>query len=169
MLHQALRLLDHHLCHLYVTRSRLIEGRADHFSLDTALHVRNFFRTLVDQQNDQHDLRMVRRNAVRDRLQQHRLAGTRRSHDQSTLSLAHWGQQVHHATGDVLAHRLHLYPLLGIERCQVIEQDLVARLFRRLKVDRLDLDQREVLFALMRRAHIATDRIARLQVELADL
>ena len=112
---------------------------------------------------------MIRRNAVRNRLQQHRLAGTRRSDDQTTLALAHRRQQVHHAARDVLANRLHLHPLLRIQRRQVVEQDLVARLFGRLEVDRLDLHQREVLLALMRRTNVAADRVAGLQVELADL
>ena len=112
---------------------------------------------------------MVCRNAVRNRLQQHRLAGPRRSDNQSALPLAHRRQQIHHAARDVLANRLHLHPLLRIQRSQVVEQNLVPSLFRRLEVDRLDLHQRKILLALMRRPHIAADRIARLQVELADL
>src|SRR3984885_11086657 len=160
MLHQTLRLLNHHLGNLYVTRSRLIERGRDNLALHAALHIRNFFRTLVDQQHDQHDLRMICSNAVRNRLQQHRLTSPRRSHNQPTLPLAHRSQQVHHAPRDVLANRLHLHPLLRIQRSQIVEQDLVPRLFRRLEVDRLDLHQREVLLALMRRTHIAADRIA---------
>ena len=152
-----------------MTRRRLIERGAYHFSLNAALHIRHFFRPLVDQQNDQHHLRMIRRNAVRNRLQQHRLASTWRSHNQSTLPLAHRRQQIHHAARDVLAHRLHLHSLLRIQRRQVVEQNLIPRLFRGLEVDRLNLHQREVLLALMRRPHIAADRVARLQVEFPNL
>ena len=69
----------------------------------------------------------------------------------------------------MLAHGLHLDALLRIERRQVVEENLVARLFGRLEVDGLDLDQREVLLAFVRRAHVAADGVAGLQVELADL
>ncbi len=134
-----------------------------------ALHVGDFFRTLVDQQNDQHDFRMVGGDGVGDRLQQHGLAGARRRDDQTALALADGGEQVHHAAGDVLADRLHLDALLRVERRQVVEEDLVAGLFGRFEVDRLDLDQREVLFALVRRTHVAGDGVAGLEVELADL
>ena len=62
-----------------------------------------------------------------------------------------------------------LQALLRIQRRQVVEQDLVARLVGRLEVDRLDLDQREIFLALMRRADLAADGVAGFQVELADL
>ena len=106
---------------------------------------------------------------VGDGLQQHGLAGARRSDDQAALALADGRQQVHDAAGDVLAHGLHLDALLRIERRQVVEEDLVAGLFGRLEVDGFDLDQGEVLLAFVRRAHVAGDGVAGLEVELADL
>ena len=78
-------------------------------------------------------------------------------------------KQIHHSAADGLAGGLHLDALFRIKRRQVIEKDLVAGLFRRLEVDRLDLDQREVFFAFMRRADVAADGVAGLEVELADL
>ena len=78
-------------------------------------------------------------------------------------------QQIHDAAADVLAHGLHLDALLRIERRQVVEEDLVAGLFRRFEVDGLDLDQREILLAFVRRPHVAADGVAGLQIELADL
>ncbi len=78
-------------------------------------------------------------------------------------------QQVHDAGADVFAHRLQLDPLLRIQRREVVEEDLVARLFGRFEVDRFDLDQREILFAFMRRTNLAADGVAGLQIELADL
>ncbi len=100
---------------------------------------------------------------------QHGLAGTRRSDDQAALAFADRRQQIHDAGADVFAHRLQLDPLLRIQRRQVVEEDLVARLFGRFEVDGLDLDQREILLAFMRRTHLAADGVAGLQVELADL
>ena len=141
----------------------------DDFALHRTLHVRHFFRALVDEQHDQHDFGMIGGDGVRQVLQQHRLAGTRRSDDQAALAFAHRRQQVHDAGADVFAHRLQLDPLLRIQRRQVVEEDLVARFFGRLEVDGFDLDQREVFFAFMRRTDLAADGVAGLQVELADL
>ncbi len=62
-----------------------------------------------------------------------------------------------------------LQALLRVERRQVLEEQLVARLVRRFEVDRLDLDQREVPLAFLRRPDLARDRVAGLQIELADL
>ena len=60
-------------------------------------------------------------------------------------------------------------PLLRIERRQVLEEQLVARLIGRLEVDRLDLDQREVALAFLRRPNLSGDRVAGLQIEPPDL
>ena len=103
------------------------------------------------------------------RLQEHGLAGAGRSDDQAALALAHRGQQVHHPAADALLHRLQLDAFLGIERGQVVEENLVARLLGRLEVDGLDLDQGEVLFALVGRTHVAADGVAGLEVEFANL
>ena len=112
---------------------------------------------------------MVRGDRLRDVLQQHRLAGARRRDDQAALALADRRQQVHDARGQVAGRRLEPQPLLRIERRQVLEEQLLARLIRRLEVDRLDLDQREVALAFLRRTDLARHRVAGLQVELPDL
>ncbi len=57
----------------------------------------------------------------------------------------------------------------GIERRQVVEEDLVARDFGILEIDRFDFDQREVALAVLRRAHLAGDGVAGAQIEFADL
>ena len=51
--------------------------------------------------------------------------------------------------------RLQAQALAGVERGQVVEEDLVAGHLRRLEVDGLDLDEREVALALLGRAHLA--------------
>src|ERR1039458_6048254 len=166
---QPLSLLDHHFRNLHVAGSGLVEGRGNALALDGALHVGDFFRALVDQQHHQHDFRVIRSNRIRHVLQQHGLAGARRRDDQPALSLAERGKQVHDARADILAHGFELQPLLRLERRQVVEQNLVARLVGRLEIDRLDLNQREIFFTLMRRAHLAADGVSGFQVELADL
>ena len=76
------------------------------------------------------------------------------------------------AAGDVLLGldvALEHHRLVGEQRRQVLEQDLVLRVLRRLAVDLVDLDQREVALAVLRRADLAFDRVAGVQVEAADL
>ena len=109
------------------------------------------------------------RDAVRDVLQQHRLAGARRRDDQAALALADRHHQVEHARRQVLGVGLERDRALRIERRQVLEEHLLARAFRRLEVDRLDLDQREVALAVLRRPDLARHGVAGVQVELADL
>jgi hypothetical protein len=87
VLDQALRLLDHHLGHLDVARRRLVERGADDLALHRALHVGDLFGPLVDQQDDEDDFGMVRRDAARDVLQHDRLAGPRRGDDEPALPL----------------------------------------------------------------------------------
>src|SRR6185437_13569018 len=105
---QALGFFNHHLRHLYVAGCRLVKGRRDHLAFHRALHVRNFFRTLVNQQNDEHDFRMIGGDGVGDVLQDHGLAGPRRRNDQAALAFADGREQVHHARGEVVTHGLKL-------------------------------------------------------------
>ncbi len=169
MLDEALRLFDHHLGDLHVALRRLVEGGRDHFALDGSLHVGNFFRPLVDQQDDQEHLGMVRRDRLRDVLQQHRLAGPRRRDDQAALALADRRHQIHDPRREVLPGCFELQSLLRVERREVFEKQLVARLLGRFEVDRFDLDEREVALAFFRRTNLARHRVAGLQIEFADL
>ena len=153
VLDQALGFLDHHLGDRDVARGRLVEGRGDHLALHRALHVGHFLGPLVDQQHDQEAFRMVGGDRVGDVLQQHRLAGARRRHDQRALALADRRHDVDDARREILLGRilvLHVQPLFGVERRQVVEVDLVARLLGVLEIDRVDLEQREVALALLR-------------------
>ena len=59
MFDQALSFLQNHFRDLNVSLRRLIECRADHFTLYGSLHVCDFFRPLIDQQHNQGDFGMV--------------------------------------------------------------------------------------------------------------
>ena len=111
---------------------------------------------------------MVRGDRVGDRLQEHRLAGARRRDDQAALPFADRRDEVEHARRHVVRH-FELDAVLGIERREVVEEDLLARDVGMLEVDRLDFDQGEVALAFLRRAHLAGDGVAGAQVEAADL
>ncbi len=172
VLDQAFGLLDHHLGDLDVAHRRFVEGRGNHLALHRALHVGDFFRPLVDQQHDQIAFRMIVRDRVGDVLQQYGLAGARRRHDQRALTLADRRHNVDDARRKILFGRIfvfHLQPLVGIERRQVVEVDLVARFFRVFEIERIDLEQREVAFAFLGAADVSVDGVTGAQSEPADL
>ena len=64
---------------------------------------------------------------------------------------------------------LHAQPLIGIERGEVVEVDLVAGLFGVFEVDGVDLEKGEIAFALLRASDLALDGVAGAQAEAADL
>src|SRR5580698_5431275 len=112
---------------------------------------------------------MVRRDRVGDVLQQHGFAGARWRYDQTALSLAEGREQIHDAGADVLAGGFELEAFLRIKRRQVVEENLVARFIWRFEVDGFNLDQGEILFAFVRRANLAADGVAGLEVKLTNL
>ncbi len=57
----------------------------------------------------------------------------------------------------------------GIQWRQVIEQNLVACFVGGLEVNGFDLDEREIFFAFVGRAHLSADGVAGLEVKFADL
>ena len=168
VLDQTLGLLDHHLRHLDVAGGGLVEGRRDDLAAHRTLHVGDLLGPLVDEQDDEGDLGMVGGDGVGDGLQHHGLAGARRRHQETTLTLAERGREIHDPRGHVLLD-LEPEPLLRIERCEIVEVDLLHGHFGRLEVDGLDLDQREVAFALLGRSDLTRDRVAGVQVEPANL
>ena len=162
----------HHFGDLHVARGRFVEGRGDDFALDRARHFRDFLGALVDQQDDHDHIGMIGRDRVGDVLHHHRLAALRARHQQAALALADRRDDVDDAAGGVFLAAnvaLELHHDGRVQRRQVLEQDLVLRVLRRLAIDLVDLDQREVALAFLRRADLALDRIAGVQVEAADL
>ena len=166
--HQALGALDHHFGHMHVAGGGLVKGGGDHLALHGALHFSHFFRTLVHQQHHQVHVGVIGRDRVGDVLHHHRLARLGLRHDQRALATADRGNDVDHAAGDVffrLDVALEPHLLLGKQRRQVLEHHLVLVLLGRPTVDGIQLGQREVAFAVLGRAHLAFDHVARVQVE----
>src|SRR5262249_40160920 len=64
---------------------------------------------------------------------------------------------------------VEMQSLQRIERVEVVEEDLLARLLRRLEVDRLDLQQREVPLGVLRRPDLAGNSVAGAKIEAPDL
>ena len=88
MLDEALGLLDHHFGHLHMAHRRFVEGRRNDFALYRALHIGDFFRPLINQQDDEIAFGMIGGNRLGDVLEKNRLAGARRRNDQRALALA---------------------------------------------------------------------------------
>ena len=116
----------------------LIQAAGNHFTIDIALHVGDFFGPFIDQQHDQLDFRIIRGNPMADVLQHDRLAAARRCHDQGALAFAQGSQQIHDAGGQRLGAGLQLEPLLGVDGSQLIESLDLGIVFRRHAVDILD-------------------------------
>ncbi len=115
---------------------------------------------------------MVGGDGVGDVLEDDGLTGARLRHDEAALALADGRDDVDDAARMVLLGRvvgLHLEPLIGIERREIVEMDLVALLLGVLEIDGVDLEKREVPLALFGAADLAFDGVASAQTESADL
>ena len=165
----ALGLFDHHFGDLNVAAGGLVERAADHLGLGVALHVRDFFRTLVDQQNDQHHVGVVLADGVGDLLKQNRLAGSRRGDDQHALAHADRRHQIHDPHVQFLGIHLKDQPAVRMQRREVFEVAGVGDPLGVLAVDRLDAKQREVALALLGRTNLALHHVPVAQAEAADL
>ena len=154
MLDQPLGFLNHHLGHLDMAGCGFVKGRADHLGPHRALHVRNLFGPLVNQQYDQDHFLMVLRDAMRNALQHHRFASTGSGHHQSPLPLADWREQVDDARGVFLWIVLEGELFLGIEWGEVIEENLLTGTFRLFVIDRLNFEEGEIPLAFLRRADL---------------
>src|ERR1035437_8415729 len=146
-LDQALGPLDGQLGNRGVVGGRPVEGRGDDLALDRPLHVGNFLGTLVDQDDHEVGLRVVRRDRVGDRLQDQGLAGLGRADDQATLPLADRGDEVDQPGREDVRLGLQTQSLLRVERGELVEVDTVQGLVRLQTVDGVQANQRVELLA----------------------
>ena len=112
---------------------------------------------------------MIFLDGRRDVLQQHRLTRPWRRNDQGALALTNWRNNIDDAAGTILAGRIlafHAQALFGIQRCKVVEVDLLVGLVRFLEIDAGHIGQREVALIILRRDDWAFHRIAGANVAL---
>jgi len=112
---------------------------------------------------------MVGDDAVGDIFKKDGLAGPRRGDDQGALPLADGDEDVHDPRGKVFRVAFELELLVGVQRGEVVKEDLVPGLLGPLEVDRVDLQEGEVLLPFLGRPDLAGHGVARTQVEAADL
>jgi hypothetical protein len=127
---------------LDVVVGRAVEGRVNDLAVDRTLHVGDLFRPLVDQEDDEVDLRIVRADRVGDLLHHGRLPSLRRADDHAALSLPDRCDQVDDARRDLarVLELLEAHPLLWIERRQVTEARATLGILGLLPVDLVDLE-----------------------------
>ena len=99
-------MFEHEFSNLNVVLGALIECGIYDFALDGSLHVRNFLRTLVDQENDELAGRIIGCNGISDLLEQDSLTCFRRRNYHTSLSLSDRAEQVDDPGGDIFLLRL---------------------------------------------------------------
>ena len=172
MLDQPLRLFNDHFGHLDMAYGRLVEGRADDLALDRAHHVGDLLRPLVDQQDDEIDLRMTGGDGVGDVLQHHRLAGPRGRHDKPPLTLAERRDDIDDPGGDLPVGRildLEFQALFRIKRGQIVEIYAMMDLIGGAEVDGVDLEHGKVTLTVLGRPDPSLDRVPGPEPEAPDL
>ena len=147
----------------------LVEGRADHLSIDRALHVGHLLGTLVNEEHDQDHFLMIGHDTVGDRLQEHGFAGPRGGDDQPALPLADRGEEIHYPGGVVVGIVLQVGLLARVEGCEVVEEDLVFGSLGVLKIEGLHLEERKVALCLLRRPNLPGNGITGAEVEPPNL
>ena len=147
-----------------VVLDRFVEGGGDDLAAHGAAHVRDFLRALADEQHHEVDLRVVDRDAMRDRLEQHRLARLRRRDDQARAARGPRARTDRRCAGSAHCCRSPASIMssgkIGVSSSKVGAQ---PRDFRIDAVDGLDAKQAVVLLRVLRLAHLAGDVVAAAQ------
>ena len=109
-----------------------VEGRVVNLAVDLALKIGHFFRAFIDEQDDEHDLRMIKPDRLRDFFQQNGLADPRRGHDETPLAFAQGREKIDRTRADRFVFGvLEDDPACRIKRRQVIERDRLLPFFYR--------------------------------------
>ena len=160
VLHEALGALDGHFRHDHMALGGFVERRADDLGLDRSLHVGDFFRPLVDEQNDEKNLRVVRGNRVGDVFEQHGLAGARRRDDKPSLTFTDRSGQIDDPRGDVLYIVFEVKAFIGKQRRQVVEVDFFLAFLGVFVVDHFHAQQGKITFGILGRPYLSGHRVS---------
>ena len=136
---------------------QFIESRINDFrivSFDRFPDVRDFLRPLIDQKDDQMDLRIIVLDRTRHILDQGRLARLGRGNDHASLSLADGAHQVHNAHGNTAACALETNPLIRKYRSHILEIITLGGFIGGIAVHALDIEQGAEFFPLRLHADI---------------
>ena len=157
---EAFGLFDDHLGNLDMAFRRFVEGGADDFGVNAALHIGNFLGAFVDEQDDEFDLGVVFPDAVGDLLHKDGFTGTRGGDDEAALSHADRGDEVDHPGGELILRGFEDEAFGGEVWGKVVERDDIAFAFGHIMVDGFDLDHGEEAFLFARRADLSGHEVA---------
>ena len=87
---------------------------------------------------------MIGLDRIGDILKQDGLTGAWRRDDQGTLALADRRDQIDDAHVDIVLGRFHNETIFGVQRREILEGDQVVEFFRRLAIDCINTEQREI-------------------------
>jgi hypothetical protein len=169
ILDEALGFFDDHFRDLHVTAGGFVEGGTDDFRLGGAGHFGHFFGALIDQENHEVAFRMVLGDGVGDFLEEDGFAGARGGDDQHALALADGGDQIDDAHVDFGGAGLEEEALVGVERGEILEVDLLGEEGGFFKVDGLHAEEGEVFFVFLGWTDLAGDDAAGLEAKAANL
>ena len=99
---QTFCLFKNHFRNLDMARCRFVKCRCDDFAANGTLHFSHFFRTFVDQQDEEGHIGMIGRDGMCHVLQHHGFTGFRRSDQQTALAFADRGDHVDDTAGNIL-------------------------------------------------------------------
>ena len=137
--------------------------------MDGPAHVRDLLGPLADEGDHQEDLRVVGADAVGDLLEEHRLAGLRRAHDEGALALADGVDEVDQPLAQALGIGLEVDELDGMDGRQGIEVRAALGGLGIDAIDRLDAQQAPVLLAFLGRTTDTRHAITGPQAESTHL
>ena len=168
--HKTFCFFKHHLADLHVALRRFVKRGADDLgSFYRALHICHFFRTFINEQNDEIAFRTVRRDGVGKRLKKNRFAGSRRRDNEPALTAAYGSKKVDDPVGVILGAVFHDELAHGVNGRQVVEEHEVACLVWILEADAGHFQQGEIAFALSRRTDLPRNNVSLAQGKFAYL
>src|SRR5438477_7150817 len=168
-LDEALRALEGELRDTSVIFGRLVDRGREHLAIDGSADVGHFLGPLPDEDDHDVNVLVIPGDAVCDVLQELRLAGFRRRHDKRALPITEGVYQVDEALAEVRAVDLEVEHLVWEDRNEVLEHRPALCLLRVDAVDRLNAQQAEVLFAVLRRSRLAGHKVAGPKAEAPNL
>ena len=146
-----------------------IEGGANHFPFDRAIHVGHFFWPLPNEGDDEVQFGVVLGDAVGNLLQHGRLTRFRGGDDKPALATADGGNQVNEARGDNVGIGLEAHLLVGEDGSLVFKTRPCFGQIGVIPIHRFHPHKAVVLFALFGDANLADDHVPIAKPQAADL
>ena len=160
VLDEPLGALDGHFRHHDMALGGFVERGADHLALDRSYHVGDFLGPLVDEQNDEKNLGVVRGNRIGDVFKQHGLACARGRDDEPALPFADRSGQIDDPRGNVFYIVFEVKAFIGKERRQIVEVDFLLAFLGVFVVDHFHAQQGKIAFGVLGRPYLPGNRVS---------